>query len=135
MAGRGFLEVLRRGRGLAALLLAVFLLHPALNVLAVPTAPGEQALLADLGKSICTPSGHSDAPPSGRDTHHDGDCLLCGFACTMAACAPALLPGIEAISPAFAGERISVAAPRVPALAVLRLPPSDIGSRAPPASA
>lgn len=135
MAGRGFLEALRCGRGLPALLLAIFLLHPALNVFATAPSPEEQALLADLGKSLCAPSGHSDAQPAGQDTHHDGDCLLCGFACTMATCAPALLPALAAILPAFGDDRVATPAPRAPALAALRLHPSDIGSRAPPVRA
>lgn len=136
MAGRGLLETLRRGRGLAALLLAVFLLHPALNALASVPPAAERALLADLGQSLCTPSGHSDAQPGGQDTHHDPDCPLCGFACTMAgACAPALFPALAVAGLLFGDAGADVRTPPSPKLPGLRLHPSGIGSRAPPARA
>ncbi|MGE0211543.1 MAG: hypothetical protein AB7S41_07605 [Parvibaculaceae bacterium] len=136
MRGWGLLEALRHSRGLAVLLLAVFLLHPTLRVLAPKPSAVERALLADLGRSLCTPAGASDAHPVDRGAKHDPDHPLCGFACVMVAgCAPVLLPNLI-----VAGFLVGEDDPPSPVLLApersgLRLHPSDIGSRAPPARA
>lgn len=129
----GFLSALRRGRGPPALILLFGLFfHPVVNLLALGPSAAERALLADLGALICSPAGAAEGAPVPPQPHHDPDSLLCGFACTLAACSAASPPAVAA-APLFPSATVlSLATPSRATVRGLAIHPSDIGSRAPP---